>query len=230
MAIVAQYIFGSHARGDFNENSDIDLLAVVDDAVFSSFSHGKLNVSFYPGEKLLEDARQGNLFVMHIVREAVVTYDQSGFHALVLNNFAERSCYRREIDSASDLGWFLLFQQAKFKNRDVVNRRISWCVRTILIALTVEEGKPAFAPHELIRYANKPYVAELLSLKSRVGITTVELDHLRTFLEQFGHAAPAAIARGDMKGTWVLFRDTQNSIGIKTVSQMDIDIEDEFYS
>ncbi|MCZ7452319.1 nucleotidyltransferase domain-containing protein [Rhizobium rhizogenes] len=230
MSIVAQYIFGSHARGDFNEGSDIDLLAVVDDDVFSSFSHGKLNVSFYPGDKLLEDARAGNLFVMHIVREAVLTYDRSNFHALVLQSFVERSNYRREIDNASDLGWFLLFQQAKFKNRDVVNRRISWCVRTILIALTAEEGTPAFAPHELIRYADKPYVASLLSLKSRSGITSVELDHLGTFLSQFGHAAPAAIVQEDLKKTWVRFRDTQNSIGIKTIAQMDIDIEGEFYS
>ena len=230
MAVLAQYIFGSHARGDFNEGSDIDLLAVVQEDVFSSFSHGKLNVSFYPRERLLEDARKGSLFVMHIVREAVATYDPGNFHALVVENFLERSNYDHEINNASDLGWFLLHQQSKFKNRDVVNRRISWCIRTILIALTAEQCEPLFSPHELIRFANKPYVASLLSLKSRDTIIADDLNHLKMFLAEFGRPAPAAVLQGDLQRTWTRFKNSRNSIAIKTVTQMDIDIEDEFYS
>lgn len=230
MAIVAQYIFGSHARGDYTKESDIDLLAVTNDGTFSSFSHGELNISFYPRKNLLEDARKGSLFVMHIVREAVPTYDPKNIHADVVRNFRWRSSYGDEIAKASDLGWFLLHQQSQFHNRQVVNRRISWSVRTILIALTADRGTPVFSPHQLAQFANKPYVSRLLSLKSRDTITFDDLADLRMFLAEFGYKAPAVILDKDLKGTWIHFRDTKNSIGIKTVAQMEIDVEDEFYS
>lgn len=230
MAIVAQYVFGSHARGDYTKESDIDLLAVTDDDAFSSFSHGELNVSFYPCKNLLDDARNGSLFVMHIVREAVPTYDPKNLHADIVENFRWRSDYGDEISKASDLGWFLLHRQSSFKNRQIVNRRISWSVRTILIALTAEKGAPVFSHHELSRFANKPYVSRLLSLKSRETITIGDLADLRTFLAEFGREAPAVVLVEDLKGTWIHFRDTKNSIGTKTIAQMEIDVEDEFYS
>lgn len=230
MAIVAQYIFGSHARGDYTKDSDIDLLSVTDDDVFASFSHGELNVSFYPRRNLLEDARKGSLFVMHIVREAVPTYDPENIHADVVQNFWWRSNYCDEIAKASDLGWFLLNHQSEFRNRQVVNRRISWSVRTILIALTAENGAPVFSPHELARFADRSYVNRLLSLKSRDTITMDDLADLRAFLAEFGNAAPAVALVKDLKGTWIHFRDTKNSIGIKTITQMEIDVQDEFYS
>jgi predicted nucleotidyltransferase len=230
MTIVAQYIFGSHARGDYTKESDIDLLAVTDDDIFSSFSHGELNVSFYPRTNLLEDARKGSLFVMHIVREAVPTYDPENIHADVVRNFRWRSDFSDEIAKASDLGWFLLHQQTRFRNRQVVNRRISWSVRTILIALTAESGAPLFSPHELAHFADKSYVDRLLSLKSRDTITMDDLADLRAFLTEFGRKTPAVVLVEDLKGTWIHFRDTKNSIGIKTIAQMEINVEDEFYS
>ncbi len=230
MSVVAQYLFGSHARGDYNEQSDVDVLSITNESHFRTFSHGKLNVSFYPEEKILEDAQKGALFVLHIVREAVVIYDSYNFNLKLREQFELRNDYGREIRHASDLGWFLIKSAGWFRDSQLVNRRLSWCVRTILIAITAQEGRPVFSPHDLSAIANRAYVPRLLALKSIAGAGPREFKALKSFLMEFGFEEPPAVASGDLKRIWTHFRSTANGIAMSTVGQLDVESDDEFYS
>ena len=154
MTIIAQYLFGSHARNDFSEQSDIDLLAVQSENYFANNSAGKLNISFYPKSNILEAASAGDLFVMHIVREAKCVYDSEGFDNILACKFIYKKDYSAEISSAIDLGWFIVNSATLFKDILTLNRRISWCVRTVLIAKSAQEGDPIFTTGRLVARNN----------------------------------------------------------------------------
>ncbi|MDR6632292.1 putative nucleotidyltransferase [Phyllobacterium sp. 1468] len=230
MSIIAQYLFGSHARMDYSDESDIDVLAVTDQDHFDMFSRGRLNVSFYPAQKLIADAREGALFAMHIIREAVVTYDDADFHSKLLDSFVYRKDYSREIKLASDLARFLLRHARDFKDQAFLNRRINWCVRTILIAVSAESEKPVFSRRELCQLTDFPHAEYLLSLKNNEKVDYARLRLLSQFLERFGHAAPIAVVTGSAIDEWKHFRDTRNSVALKTFGQMGFDATTEIYT
>lgn len=166
IAIVTQYLFGSHARGDFTSGSDIDLLSIITEDRFGTFSEGKLNLSLYPMPKFIEAASRGNLFILHIVREAIVVYDPSKFHTKVIDKFRVKESYYSEIGQASDLGWYLVNSAEQFRDKKVWNKRVAWCVRTILIARSAERGKPVFSTQELSQTINFPATCFLLQRKN----------------------------------------------------------------
>ena len=73
--ISAILLFGSRAREDNGRGSDTDLLLISPPGTPQHKSIGHLSMFFYPWEKLTNDAREGDLFVCHIVREAKPVFD-----------------------------------------------------------------------------------------------------------------------------------------------------------
>ena len=143
--ISAILLFGSRAREDSGRGSDTDLLLIAPPGTPRHKSIGHLSMFFYSWEKLLQDARDGDLFVCHIVNEAMPVFDPLGQLDQLRSAFRLRRNYSREIAQARDLGWLLDRHAAAFAP-SVVVRRMIWCVRTILIARRAELGAPAFAP------------------------------------------------------------------------------------
>lgn len=61
-------IFGSYARNDYNEDSDIDIL-LVHPEYYPTVQIDKLSISTYSTEKLIEFAKNGSLFILHLIKE-----------------------------------------------------------------------------------------------------------------------------------------------------------------
>jgi predicted nucleotidyltransferase len=91
--LIAAYIFGSVARSEQDELSDLDVLAVVqtgggkvDEAVVAQFVPPalrglKLSISWYGQERLREMFENGELFAWHLADETQPIFDPSGFLA-----------------------------------------------------------------------------------------------------------------------------------------------------
>jgi predicted nucleotidyltransferase len=217
MTISAVALFGSRARGDHGEGSDVDLLFITAEQHPRHRMVSNLSLSLYPITTLLERAADGDLFICHLAYEAKPIYDPAGEFARVRAAFQFRDSYDREVRHASDLGWLLGRFADTLPNSSLANRRIAWCVRTILIARSAERRRPVFSPSELAKFSADSTVANLILQKSsNAAPSKAVLELLRRFLQKWGAADPAPNAR--MADEYAdLFRDAGNDVGGRTL-------------
>ena len=191
MTISAVVLFGSRARGDHDAGSDVDLLFVTGEPRPRHHAVSHLSLSLYPMDKLLSQAADGDLFIFHLVSEAQPIYDPSGELIRLRAAFTFRASYDRDVAQASDLGWLLSRFGDALPNDGLVNRRIAWCVRSILIARAAEQRRPVFSPSGLAEFSQDIAVEALIRQKSAShppGRDT--LCSLRQFLEGWGKPDP----------------------------------------
>lgn len=218
MTISAVALFGSRARGDHGEGSDVDLLFITAERHPRHRTVNNLSLSLYPIDWLLDRAADGDLFICHLAHEAKPLYDPAGEFARVRSTFQFRDSYDREIRHASDLGWLLGRFADDLPNSSLANRRIAWCVRTILIAKSAERRRPIFAPSELTEFSGDATVATLIRQKSSdTAPSEAVLALLREFLQKWGASDPVPDA-GSPDEFKVVFRDSGNDVGCRTLS------------
>lgn len=213
--VSAILLFGSRAREDNSRGSDTDLLLVSPPGAPQHKSIGHLSMFFYPWDKLAADARDGDLFVCHIVREAKPVFDPLNQLDELRSLFKLRTSYAREIAQARDLGW-LLDRHGGALNAYMVVRRMVWCVRTITIAQLAEHGRPAFAPTELA--ATAPLAADLLVNRHQRRLDVVMRQRFRQYLMQEG-GTPALPREATLEDYRALFVRTGNKVGLQTIER-----------
>ena len=217
MPVVATLLFGSLARADESEGSDTDLLMVNLDNETRHVSVGHLSLFLYPWHKLEHDARNGDLFVCHIVREAKPLLDPDGYLPKLKEAFRFRSDYVAEIARATDFGWYLV-RFGEDLNSNLQAKRALWCIRTILIARSAERRDPVFAPQVLAEQTRSVAGRDLLTNRHNARDHAEVRQSLRLFLEEemtfdpFNELAnrSAFIER---------FRATSNKVALQTLQQ-----------
>ena len=213
--VSAILLFGSRAREDHGRGSDTDLLLVSPPGTPQHRSIGHLSMFFYPWDKLTADARDGDLFVCHIVREARPVFDPLDQLGELRSQFRLRTSYAREIVQARDLGWFL-DSHGSALNGSMVVRRMVWCVRTITIAQLAEHGRPAFAPNELAAAA--PLAANILVNRHQRRLDVAMRQQFRQYLMQVG-GSPAQPREATLEDYRDLFVRTGNKVGLQTIER-----------
>jgi len=226
--VSAILLFGSRARKDNRRGSDTDLLLIAPESTPRHKSIGHLSMFFYPWEKLTEDARNGDLFVCHIVREAKPIFDPQFRLDELRSLFRLRASYASEIQQARHLGWFI-DRHASALNAQVVVRRMTWCVRTILIARLAERGQPRFAPTDLAAVAPDS-AAELLADRHRRRPDGSMRQWFRHFLIEEGGKPPLP---GDatLEDYHAFFTQTNNRVALQTMRNgLSRLVDDDHYS
>lgn len=217
MAISFLVLFGSQARGDADGASDTDLLLATEEPGIRHVSEGKLSLSFYGLANLRERAAHGDLFVCHVVSEGrLLAGDAEQFDEL-RRAFRLRSDYGDEVAKASDLGRFLIRHGAGLRNDQLVNRRLAWVARTILIARSAETGHPVFSPKALAGWAHAPEVEALVSSRYSTERVTKSLRTLGEVIEQWGERAPAPEPRS-VSSYRERFTLTDNAVALQTLA------------
>lgn len=224
MSVLAQFVFGSYARRDFNEKSDIDILCVTEEAWQNNSSVGKINVSFFPKHNFLLNASNGDLFILHIIREAKTIYDPTSLYHQADKAFEYKTSYNFEISQASDLGHFLIdtslnntFDRNASK---IINKRLAWCARTILIARSVSKGSPVFDAHGLSKFAGSGAVKDFLGHKDNENILHEDLLILRGIILDFGISSRTLGQRKGLADKLRYFREKNNQVAVKTILQI----------
>jgi hypothetical protein len=82
----ALMLYGSHARGDATDQSDIDLLALTDGTP-GSWQEGHLSLTAYAPGHLTALAQRGSLFVLHLCSEGRVLSDPHGSLETALSSY-----------------------------------------------------------------------------------------------------------------------------------------------
>ena len=215
--VKALMLFGSAARGDNNDLSDTDLLAVTEGGVPYSLKNGTVEVQHIPVKSLTSMAISGDLFAIHLALEGKVIFDND----LVFRDFREnlriRKSYTNEREKAGELGWFLQKFGKDYSNHLLVNRRIAWCVRTILISLLVEDGRFVFSPLGLARSFPEIEVETLISLRRSDARKPRKYVELERFLRKTQIEPPEKTKKLDYKRR---FDETGNSIAISTLKSL----------
>lgn len=219
MLVVATLLFGSLARADQTEGSDTDLLLISLEREIRHVSIGRLSLFLYPWRQLQKDARDGDLFVCHLVREAKPIIDPDGYLSKLRGTFQFRSSYAAEISKASDFGWFLV-KFGSDLNSQLLMKRALWCVRTILIARSAERREPVFAPERLAEQTSSVSAQNLLRNR-RVSFSGTALrDGLRQFLnDEVG--CDGTMEHFDRFAFIKKFSATSNKVALQTLRQED---------
>ena len=90
-------LFGSAARGDNDENSDIDILIIDDSAFPNSIKNGKVEIQKFSKIEAIRKALEGDLFMLHILHEGIVISDSSNFFPELREKFIIKKLFERTL-------------------------------------------------------------------------------------------------------------------------------------
>lgn len=217
MAVAATLLFGSLARADQSNGSDTDLLMVSLDDETRHVSVGHLSLFLYPWRQLEQDARDGDLFVCHLVREAKPLIDPDNYLPRLQQAFQFRSNYTADIKRASDFAWFLVSFGAEL-NRHLLTKRALWCIRTVLIARSAERRDPIFAPERLAEQTSSALAQILLRDRRGVHNKAAVRKALQQFLidDRVGERSMEHVERDTFLN---MFVTTSNKVALQTLGQ-----------
>jgi Nucleotidyltransferase domain len=142
---LATMLFGSAARGDESEQSDIDVLQLTN-FPRKSYKVENFNVSVYTPQFLSLAASKGSLFVLHLITDGIVIEDPATILADCLRIYAPPPSYGpflRELRTATDL----LNVTEGFYERtwQRCNQLALFILRSALFADAAAQGRPMFS-------------------------------------------------------------------------------------
>lgn len=228
MNIASLIIYGSCARGDNVATSDVDLLSLTSEGDYRMIVQNKINLALYPRSDAFEMAKTGELFMLHIVREGRALIDFDTDFEKLKADFQFKPSYGTEISNATALGWALIQLGREVKNFALVNKRIAWCIRTILIAKAAERKEAIFASQALAKFANDPSLANLIENKNSSTSNQKIYKPFQDFLEKWGDSkiSPKPMNLMDHKRQ---FETSGNIVGLKTIKAFQGDVAFERY-
>jgi len=151
-------LFGSKARHDSDASSDIDLLGVYEDKKISSITHDSVHLFLYPEITILEKMTSGDLFALHLKEESIILHGEDYIND-VFSKFKYKESYDYEISKAVFLIKEIATSYHLIKNKKIANKKISWCVRTAIIATSAEDRNPVFSKRKISNYIKPPGVS-----------------------------------------------------------------------
>jgi predicted nucleotidyltransferase len=190
MSIKSLMIYGSCARGDNEPYSDIDILALHSDSFYKMNAHNKINIVYYSKDLLKERVENGNLFCLHLAKEGKIVYDPEDILRDILKKFEYKNNYYKEKKEATELCWALIKFANSFDNYFYFNKKIAWCVRTIIIANSAEQRNPVFSKSDLSNFINDKSILQIINDKDSDKYHSDNLRILIDFLSIWGTEKP----------------------------------------
>jgi len=160
--LLSLVLYGSRARGDHRQSSDVDLLGVTDSGRISKEVAARgASLYNYPFDSLIEKSKNGDLFLLHLCREGKILHDTAGTFERVRESFTFKDSYQSEIREASALIWFLTERPAALSIRKA-RKRLIWGIRTLIIANAAQYQEAIFGSKELEAYSGLPGLKEII--------------------------------------------------------------------
>jgi predicted nucleotidyltransferase len=179
-AVEGVCLFGSVARGNPNEWSDIDLLVVGSDRKLSptvllsklpqELKTNKMSLFYYTHDELQDMFTAGLSFAKHLQREARVLYDRTGFLTLLLDSNLEKTSVQAELEA--HLGQLAAYSDLRmFKDNFlfVLARLYTIGKAVVMLALFAEEADEFGRDAAFARFAEQhPELASEAAMIARL--------------------------------------------------------------
>jgi predicted nucleotidyltransferase len=153
-------LYGSRARGSFREDSDVDVLQLVEESP-RSYSVGSMNVTVYTVAHLTDMAMRGSLFVRHLIDEGIVLSDPHNLVSNALEAYREPDSYVR-LKTELRLLLEAMAKPDAAQYRPLLDNLVRFTVRSALYVRTAESGKPLFDLDEAAHAVELPQIARLI--------------------------------------------------------------------
>jgi len=144
-------LFGSVARGTPDDASDIDVLDVREQSR-RPYRIGRISVSIYTPDFLSMIARQGSLFVLHLLREGIILRDPNSVAAECLKCYSPSASYdgfREKLRDATQL--LDVPKDVYLGNWHGFGRLSLFLLRSTVFSVEAERGAPSFCLKSIAR-------------------------------------------------------------------------------
>lgn len=144
-------LYGSFARGDYESYSDVDVLCITTSRKLAPRIDGRVTLHIYDIKDLLETARLGGLFILHLIKEAKPIHDPCAYLEKLSVAFQKPSSYtsnaRRTVGPVTAL---LDVSEALFETapRPFMHIALFLC-RTLVYAEHADRGAFSFSMRDL---------------------------------------------------------------------------------
>lgn len=176
----ALMVYGSYGRGDFQEDSDLDLLALVPSQIRGS-SINLVSYSCYTEQQLKTGT--GTLFCDHLRRDGRIVFDPENRFDSILRNM-------KHVDPDELLNRIKRLSCVLDVNKSELERSLSglcrearYLLRSALYCKAIQEGKPCFSVRELAKLHNDPQLTTILASRPKYEPTADTFYELRAHLE-----------------------------------------------
>lgn len=217
MSLSTLILYGSCARNDQNNFSDVDMFGISSRVHYSMAISNNINLAICPREDAFLMSRRGDLFMLHIVAEGKAIYQSGTEFDDLKSSFIYRSNYDDEVASAADLGWSIICGADKIRNWKLINKRIAWCVRTVVIAKAATLKIPIFSSTALEEFARDRTVSQLISIKESNAKNKSVLKSFDEFLRRHTKTKPESINAAEFSIQENHFKSEGNIVGLKTI-------------
>ncbi len=187
MTIDAILLYGSKARGDHDRFSDTDLLAISDGPdINKPFDQLGTSLHIYPRQWLENQSKDGSLFLLHIVTEAVPMFDPNEILKNIQSVFKYKSNYNTDWEiGLRVVAAILALNEDEFS--PIMCKRYFWGLRTALMAYAANLQSPTFSARVLERTCGIAGVG--LHIQTRADATPAECQRFgRQVIEKMGFA------------------------------------------
>jgi hypothetical protein len=162
-------IFGSFARGDASEDSDIDVL-VLAPRRSKPTKRGRVNVSTYDESTLREMAERGSLFVLHLRNEGRILRDDKGTLSRCLDSYRPPETYDQLRATLRQVANLLDVDEIAYAARwNEYNELALFVLRTLLYAQFAEDGAPVFSLQTIRQRVQRKGLDGAFALKASSG-------------------------------------------------------------
>lgn len=174
-------IFGSYARNDYNEQSDVDMLLIYPE-YHPSIQIDKLSISIYSKEKLIEFAKSGSLFVLHLIKEGKVLEGQNFIETLASHfKMPDFKLLKDELIESCKL---LQICQEEFNNykSNIIGVQ-KFILRSILYMKGIQKGVKTFNILKVLEFLELKEICYIFNRKFQYNMNYDQFLKINTIIE-----------------------------------------------
>ncbi len=177
-------LYGSQARGDSNNHSDVDIL-LIGDKPFSRKRQDQICISSYPAQLLIKFAREGSLFSLHLKEEAVVVSDPQNLFSSLTAEYSEPRNYDALKLELGLLANVLDVNDMQYRRSPAwLNRVGLYVLRSTLFSKFAERGEPMFSMRSISESLGDETLLKIYRRKYKERIDYSEFCELRSCVEK----------------------------------------------